>query len=67
VSPIGTELKQKGNMAGALAKYEEATAACPSYAPAFYNMGVIFSESQQVGTKDVPFVSSFRFRGTGLV
>lgn len=37
----GTQLKLAGRVAEGVTHYREAVAACPAYAPAFYNIGVV--------------------------
>jgi len=44
LTDLGTQLKLGGRPAAGVALYEEAAAACPAYAPAFYNLGVVASE-----------------------
>ena len=43
-SPAGTKLKLNGRLEEGFEHYRRAIAACPAYAPAFYNIGVIHSE-----------------------
>ncbi len=40
----GTKLKLNGRLEEGFEHYIRAVAACPAYAPAFYNIGVIYSE-----------------------
>ena len=40
----GTKLKLTGRLEEGFEHYRRAVAACPAYAPAFYNIGVIYSE-----------------------
>ena len=43
-SHAGTKLKLNGRLEEGFEHYRRAIAACPAYAPAFYNIGVIHSE-----------------------
>lgn len=44
-----------GNIKAGIAYYQEAIAVCSSYAPAYYNIGVIYSENREVGHwQDLP-------------
>ena len=45
---VGTKLKMDGDVEEGMSRYEEAVVVCPSYAPAFYNMGVALSEAGDV-------------------
>ena len=40
----GTKLKLNGRLEEGFEHYRRAISACPAYAPAFYNIGVIHSE-----------------------
>ena len=44
VACAGTKLKLNGRLEEGFEHYRRAVAACPAYAPAFYNIGVIYSE-----------------------
>ncbi|KAK9823008.1 hypothetical protein WJX81_006345 [Elliptochloris bilobata] len=46
LTDLGTQMKLAGRVAEGVAHYEEAVVACPSYAPAFYNIGVVHSEAR---------------------
>ena len=48
LSLAGTQLKVQGLKEEALNKYEEAVSICPTYADGFYDLGVYYSEAQQV-------------------
>ena len=48
VNIAGTQLKAEGLKEEALQKYEEAVKVCPTYADGFYDLGVYYSEAQQV-------------------
>jgi hypothetical protein len=41
----GTQLKLAGNAEEGMAYYHEAVTICSSYAPAFYNIAVVYSEA----------------------
>ena len=43
-SHAGTKLKLNGRLEEGFEHYRRAITACPAYAPAFYNVGVIHSE-----------------------
>ena len=45
----GTKLKLNGRLEEGYEHYQRAIAACPAYAPAFYNIGVIHSERRDFG------------------
>lgn len=45
----GTKLKLNGRLEEGYKHYQRAIAACPAYAPAFYNIGVIHSERRDFG------------------
>ncbi len=42
---MGTRLKMAGSIETAITRYKEATKYNPNYAPAYFNLGVICSES----------------------
>ncbi|CAK0734281.1 hypothetical protein CVIRNUC_000409 [Coccomyxa viridis] len=44
LTDLGTKLKLNGRLEEGFEHYRRAIAACPAYAPAFYNIGVIHSE-----------------------
>ncbi len=44
----GTQLKAQGHREEALEKYKQAVSRCPGYADGFYDLGVYYSEEQQV-------------------
>lgn len=44
----GTQLKAEGHREQALEKYEQAVKLCPTYADGFYDLGVYYSENEQV-------------------
>lgn len=46
--PAGTRLKASGKSHEALAKYQEAVAVCADYAAGYYDLGVYYSEINQV-------------------
>ncbi len=46
----GTKLKLNGRLEEGHEHYQRAIEACPAYAPAFYNIGVIHSERRDFGT-----------------
>eukprot|EP00026_Physarum_polycephalum_P002321 Phypoly_transcript_02327.p1 GENE.Phypoly_transcript_02327~~Phypoly_transcript_02327.p1 ORF type:complete len:634 (+),score=66.57 Phypoly_transcript_02327:179-2080(+) len=45
ITDLGTQLKFMGLIEAGMAKYMQALQINPNYAPAYYNMGVIFSEA----------------------
>lgn len=47
-APSGTQLKAQGQRVEAQDKYTEAVQICPTYADGFYDLGVYYSENQQV-------------------
>ncbi|KAL6507753.1 hypothetical protein OROGR_023948 [Orobanche gracilis] len=47
LTDLGTSLKLAGNSQEGLQKYYEAIAIDPHYAPAYYNLGVVYSEMMQ--------------------
>ncbi|KAL6521084.1 hypothetical protein OROGR_017653 [Orobanche gracilis] len=47
LTDLGTSLKLAGNSQEGLQKYYEAITIDPHYAPAYYNLGVVFSEMMQ--------------------
>ena len=48
VAPSGTQLKAQGQRVEAQDKYTQAVQICPTYADGFYDLGVYYSEDQQV-------------------
>ena len=52
--PPGTASQAQQDNAQAEALYEEATDACPTYAPAFYNSGVLQAAQGQVSSPVLP-------------
>lgn len=44
-----TQLKSAGQQEAALVKYQQAVKVCPAYADGFYDLGVYYSENNQVG------------------
>jgi hypothetical protein len=60
VLTAGTQLKLAGNAEEGMAYYHEAVAICSSYAPAFYNIAVVYSEAgrAEVGPSDVCHVQA---------
>ena len=46
VAAAGTQVKLAGRVAEGVAFYEEAADACPAYAPAHYNIGVVFRHAR---------------------
>lgn len=46
----GTKLKGAGKSHEALQKYQEAVKICPDYAAGFYDLGVYYTENNQVRT-----------------
>lgn len=44
-----TQLKSAGQQEAALVKYQQAVEICPTYAEGFYDLGVYYSENNQVG------------------
>ena len=51
VAAAGTQVKLAGRVAEGVAFYEEAADACPAYAPAHYNIGVVFRRAGPVCTE----------------
>jgi tetratricopeptide (TPR) repeat protein len=47
LTDLGTHLKIQGHYKEGLSKYHEALTYDPKYAPAYYNIGVVYSELQQ--------------------
>jgi protein O-GlcNAc transferase len=47
LTDLGTSLKLTGNVQDGLAKYYEALKADSQYAPAYYNLGVVYSEMME--------------------
>jgi tetratricopeptide (TPR) repeat protein len=47
LTDLGTHLKVQGHYKEGLSKYHEALTYDPKYAPAYYNIGVVYSELQQ--------------------
>ncbi|KAL6559166.1 hypothetical protein OROHE_006535 [Orobanche hederae] len=50
LTDLGTSLKLAGNSQEGLQKYYEAITIDPHYAPAYYNLGVVYSEMMQFDT-----------------
>lgn len=48
IASSGTQLKAQGQRAEAQDKYKQAVQICPTYADGFYDLGVYYSEDQQV-------------------
>ncbi len=48
VALSGTQLKAQGQRVEAQDKYKQAVHICPTYADGFYDLGVYYSEDQQV-------------------
>lgn len=44
---FGVKLKSEGNLKHGLDKIRKATKFCPNYAPAYFNMGVIFQDLRE--------------------
>ena len=44
----GTKLKMSEKVDEGMKLYQEAIAVCPSYGPAYYNIGVVWSEARDV-------------------
>ena len=51
VAAAGTQVKLAGRVAEGVAFYEEAADACPAYAPAHYNIGVVFRRASLCATE----------------
>lgn len=48
MASVGTQLKSSGQREMAFAKYQQAVEVCPTYADGFYDLGVYYSEDNQV-------------------
>jgi hypothetical protein len=59
----GTQLKLAGNAEEGMAYYHEAVAICATYAPAFYNIAVVFSEA---GRAEVRRIQGLGFASSRL-